>query len=153
MLLSGFIVGRRSIGRSLAFAEIDVTEESTEIDRSISSRKLVKVKFNRQTFQDGMCLPGECADSIINNDLDDVTTLDDPFPLQRNQAFRMVPKSSCGWESVLKSRSKMISRLIFNTMLSDGESLNTQEIWQSKLPHYKLLMPNQKDHQNNKKKL
>jgi hypothetical protein len=84
-MISGFIVGRRSVGRSLAFAEIDVTDASIKIDHlSSSSRQTINVKFNRQTFQDGVSPLGQNVVSSSSKHLYDDNKLDDPFPTKKS---------------------------------------------------------------------
>lgn len=52
-VVTGFIVSRRSIGRNLAFAEVDIIDIAEKKKCNVTALKAsqcIKVKFNRQTF-------------------------------------------------------------------------------------------------------
>ena len=83
-VVSGTIVSRRSIGQSLAFAEIDATEPPSHHHRDVKARKSIKVKFNRQSFL-GAGSPSDAAEDGIDNErLVGDGALDDLFPTKKS---------------------------------------------------------------------
>lgn len=83
-LIHGVIIGRRSIGRNLAFAEIRIAE-SPKDDYGINGAISIKVMFNRQSFLGPVLTADMNITDVDAGHLGDCTLLNDSFPTKKSR--------------------------------------------------------------------